>query len=1048
MIYCLSIKQVKRVSHVCLFLLFVVFCSSLFQAASGKSSTFLSESLLETNGKVIDKIITGTVHSSSGAPVEGAIVQVQGGNSTQTDANGRFQISVEEGETVEITHPNFFSEQFVVDEKNDYQVYLIDSGDISNVEEVVLTGYTGYRKEQTPNAVSTVDAEQINNVSAGSFDQVLQGKVPGMRVTSSSGQPGSAASVIIRGMGSINGTQQPLYIIDNVPVEANRLETMNPNDVESVTVLKDASAKALYGSRGSNGVVIIKTKSGKKGRLAISYSSQTGISQPGKQNFEMMNTEEILRFQEEVGLEIGRDIGPGWTYSPRNPRYTNQSPEEQLRRDNILDSLRGINNDWREMFLQTGRYFDQNLSLSGGSDQIEYFGSVNYHEQEGILKNTGLRRISLRNNVKYTQGNFTAMVNTSIGFSRSEFTSNEGGTSVGSPLASMYYALPYENPYGPDGKLYPASRGNMVFLDTREGARGIDVMENSRAKENQFKTIIGVDLRYKISPDLEAMTRVGVDYRTITSQNYINPDSYIGSINTAATLGGSGAFGEGYSQYFNIISTSGLTYSKTFGDKHDIEISGFAEFNRENYRSFNYTGFGVDGRLPETPAGITVNTEFLPNIGGGRTSSSLQSYMAVARYTFDRKYTITGSYRRDGSTKVIKYNRWHGFYSFGANWNMKRENFLANSQLIKVLSLRASYGQTASQFSGDFLYLPTYSTNTYYGNNIGMRPASPGNPNFNWEFVNEFNVGFDLGLFQGNRLNVSADFYSKITQNMFIDQPLSGTSGFISSIPLSTGEMSNRGVEVSIDGMLIKTPDFQWSLGANGAYNKNEITRVTENVDEFLDGDTRIIKKGLPYGTYYAPRWAGVNPQTGEAQYYTVDGQITTNYDFDNLSVPLDKTFLPKFTGGFNTTIVWKNLSFYTLFTFVADVHRWNNQDFYIENEQYMTSNQSKEMLYNRWKEPGDIAKLQRIDIPRNFTSKDIQDASYLRWRNVRLSYNFGDNALKQLNFIKNFTIYVEGTNLYTWTKFRGLDPETNLQYGRFGYPSARTFTLGLNIDF
>lgn len=285
---------------------------------------------------------------------------------------------------------------------------------------------------------------------------------------------------------------------------------------------------------------------------------------------------------------------------------------------------------------------------------------------------------------------------------------------------------------------------------------------------------------------------------------------------------------------------------------------------------------------------------------------------------------------------------------------------------------------------------------------------------------------------------------------MFIDQPPSAVAGY-SILPLSSGEMRNRGIEFVISGDVIKTNDFTWTIGANAGYNKNKILRVSEVTDNFPDGDTRIIKVGLPYGTYIVPQWAGVNSETGEAQYYNLDGTVTTTYNVNTQGATKSGSLYPTFTGGFNTALSYKGLTASALFSFVSDVMRWNNEDLYNENQRYAASNQSVRMLENRWKKKGDSgdqAILQRFDIPRNFTSKDIQDASYLRLRNVILAYALPKSVLDKTRFIKGVKVFVQGQNLYTWTSWRGLDPENNDVFGRFQYPNTRTYTAGLNVNF
>lgn len=1000
------------------------------RAETGSTAKFAAEPQAIIRGQVIDE---------SGSPVQGATVQLRGsGRATSTDEDGRFSIEAKEGDELIITHISYKVKTVRVGKSETLTISLEAS--VSQLEQITITGYTGYSRSQSPSATGYVGAKEINQVPMSTVDQILQGRVPGLSVSSGSGQPGQSASVIIRGVGSISGSTTPLYVMDGIPIESNYFQTINPSDIESVTVLKDASAKALYGSRGSNGVIVITTKKGRQGRLSINYNSQYGFSNLTSPRFEMMDARERLKFEEEVGSETGRNIGPGWTYSPVNPNYATQSAEWQKNADRILDSLRQMNTDWRDLFFQNGKFMQQQLSLSGGNENIQFYNALGYWKEEGIVKRTGLDRYSLRSNVNMKYGKFTGALNVSLGFSNSRFTYNEGGTGVGSPMASVYYALPYEYPYV-NGVLH-ATDDVIPFLDSREGSRGIDALYGVSNKTDQFKTVLGLELAYEILPGLKASTRAGVDLRNSTDQTFFNPLSYIGS----RQAGKQGSFGEAFRRNYNFISTSGITYAQKM-DAHDFELSGYFEYLYNHYRAFSYTGYGLDDRLPETPAGITVSSAFLPALGGGRTSNALASYMGIGRYTYGGKYTLTASYRYDGASSVPLVNRWHGFYSFGANWDVTKEDFLSASDFISVLRLRASYGQTASPFGGDFIYLPTYSVATTYGGQPAIRPSAIGNPDFDWEYVDEFNAGFDMALFSSQRLRFIVDVYNRITRNMFIDQPLSATSG-APSAPLSTGKMRNRGVEFVVNGDIIQNNVFKWTVGVNAAYNKNTILHVTDVTDEVPDGDTRVIKKGMPYGTYLAPRWAGVDPETGDALYYNRDGSITNVYNEEEQSVPLAATRFPDFTGGITTSASWKNLTLDALFSFVSGVMRWNNIDFYIETERYMTSNQSKRMLYERWKKPGDHALLQRIDVPRNYTSKDIQDASFMRLRNLRLSYSLPASVLENTRIFRSVDVFAQGENLLTWTNWRGLDPENNRVYGRFEYPNARTYTAGINVNF
>ncbi|MVZ61434.1 SusC/RagA family TonB-linked outer membrane protein [Sphingobacterium humi] len=1007
--------------------------------------------LLAGHNEHAQQSLSGQVLDAKGNPL--AFVSIRNkttGATTSTDSQGRFQISAAPRQVISLSLVGFKSQEITLSNLQNLTLRMEES--IQAIEDIAVTGYTAYDKKLSSSVTTTVQAKDINQVAGLTVDQILQGRVPGMSVISSSGQPGQSAAVVIRGVGSINGSNTPLYVLDGIPIEAGYMQTLNQNDFENVVVLKDASATALYGSRGANGVVLLTSKKGKEGSLRVEYASQYGVTTLSRPNFEMMNTSERLIFEEEAGEKYGKNYGPGWTYSPKNPKYINGTQAFRARADQILDSLRGINIDWRDQFFKNGSFVEQQVSFTGGTDKVRYYNSLNFYNQDGVAIRTGLKRFSLKSNLDFGSDKLTANLNLGLGYSKSQFTEGEGTTSVGTSMASVYYALPYEYPYAPDGTLiHFGNESDYFILDQREGSAGLERLFNSSDKSAQLKTILGGSISYQILPTLKVSTRAGVDYRNSNRVVFINPDSYYGSRKNSNTLGGQGRLSQSNPQNFNLVSTTGITYNEIFNQVHDFEASAFYEYLYNDYRNFGFNAYGIDGRLPETPAGVTNGSvDFMPNILGGKTKSALTSFMGVARYSYDRKYTLTGSYRYDGSTKVAPKNKWHGFYSLGANWNVKEEDFLKSVDAVQTLNFRASYGSTASPYANDFDYLATYGLLSGYGGGSAIAPTEAGNEDFDWEYINEFNVGMDLGLFENRWLRLSVDYYNKITNNMYILQPAPGTSGF-EELRLSTGKMGNKGIEWDVNADIIRGERFNWSLGFNGSYNKNEILRVSDFADEFEDGDTRIIKVGHAYGTYYAPRWAGVDTQTGEPQYLDKDGNITKTYNAATQSVPLAAGMYPKWTGGVHTQVSYLGFSASALVSFVADVDRWNNEDFYNENQRYATSNQTKRMLYNRWQNPGDAgdkAILQRLDIPRVFTSKDIQDASFIRLRNVRLNYTFDADALKNIKLIKGIQLFVQGQNLFTWTKWRGLDPENNQVYGRFQYPNSKTFTGGLNVNF
>ncbi|WP_211093070.1 SusC/RagA family TonB-linked outer membrane protein [Chitinophaga polysaccharea] len=988
--------------------------------------------------------IHGTVRGTDNLPLPGVTVRAAGTTiGTLTHTDGTYTLNIpDNAKSLQFSLVGYVSQQVDIDQRSEINVKLIE--DIKTLNAVTVTGYTNYTRDKSTAASGVVGADKITQVPMASFDQILQGRVPGMVVSAGSGQPGASAKVTIRGVGTINGSSAALYVMDGIPIESGQFQGINPEDIASVTVLKDASAKALYGSRGSNGVIVITTKKGQSGKVGIAYKSQYGFSNMTTPKYQMMNSAEVLQFQEEVGLETGESNGPGWDYSPKNPDYATKTPQEQQQANHILDSLRGMNTNWRKIFLQTGKFQEHQLSASGGNDNVRFYSSVNYFDQQGIARRSGLRRYSLKNNVDFNAGRLTANINIGLAYSESSFIRREGSSNGDNTLSAVYYAMPYEYPYAPDGTLMTRyNRDKYPTLDPREGSRALEAMLNTSSKENQLKSIIGTSLNYQLTKGLVAKTRLGLDFRETVAEQYVNPDSYSGY---KIDNGSKGSFGEGTTRNFTLVSTSGLTWSKIINRMHDFEVSGYFEFTKNNYRSFDYTGYDLDGRLPATPAAITPGSPYTPLLHGGRTQSALASYIAVGRYTFNEKYTLNASYRRDGASTVPINNRWHGFYSVGLGWEVKKENFLADNNFINNLRFRASYGTSANPFSGlgPFAYFRTYKTDQY-GGIPAIIPAQPGNPAYDWEYAKELNIGFDLGVWN-NRIRLVTDVYNKVTNNLFVDQPMSITSGFYSMF-LNSGAMRNRGIEMDIQGDVIRRKDFTWSVGVNFAYNKNVITDLG-GAGEFTQGLSQIVRVGLPYGSHYAPKWAGVDPETGDPQYYDREGKKTSNYNETALSVAEFGTYIPPFTGGFNTSLNWKGFYANALFTFADKAMRYLNEDYYNENPSFASSNQSKRMLYDRWKKPGDHAVLPRITAARNYSSKDIQDASYIRLRNVNIGYNFPKQLLTHLKFVQGIQVFAQAQNLYTWTKWKSFDPENNNGEGMFDYPSARTYTFGLNVNF
>ena len=1003
-----------------------------------------------------ERTVSGTVTDmSDGLSLPGVSVKVKGANfGTSTGGDGRYSIVVPANSTLQFSFIGYTTKEVLIG-TGTVNVALVS--DATQLGEVVVTGYSVVSRERFSGSASTVSSKAIEQIPNPSFDQILQGRAPGLTVQAGSGQPGANNTrVIIRGQGSISGGSQPLYVIDGIPVESGVFSTMNPNDYESVTVLKDASSTAPYGSRGANGVIVINTKKGKAGATNIAYRTQHGFSDRTRSKFEMLNTQDRLQYENELGQRGILTTLPGWAFAKNNPTYAQQTAAVQGRRDQILDSLSNINTDWEDIFFTTGTTNQHELNISGGNERTKFYTSGAYFKQEGIARRSNLERLNLRVNLDHKAGKFDIGIQSAAGFSKSNGIESEGNIALANPFAAVYLLRPYENPYLPNGNIGTSnptsnplgltnigSQGYTIY-DNRTGSNALSRIGNTQNRFNQFKGTLGVNGRYKILDYLVAKSTTGIDFRETNITGFVNPASHAG---TSVATGNQGSFSENLQRNFKFINTSGLEFTKTFNSVHNLNSQVLFEVIRDNFKRFNYTGFGVNAKLPETPAGVSAGTatnNFIPVVGGALTGRGIVSYIGLVNYAYSNRYVIDASFRRDGSSLVPEQNRFRNFYSLGGSWNVSNENFFEGIDFVNSLKLRASYGKSANAdgFTGDFNYLPTYGAITYAGT-PAIAPARPADPNYDWEFNTTTNIGLDFQMWS-NRIRGYADVYNRKTDNLFVAENLSRTTGF-ASLNKNAGVVVNRGIEASLSIDVLSKTNLVWTIDANFGYNKNEVTNLGQ-VNEFEQG-TSIIRVGLPLGSHYSVEWAGVDPQNGDPLYRTKDGQVTNTYSASN-SVANFGSFNPPFTGGFGSTLRYKGVELSGLFSFASEFYRFNNESFFLTNSGQSGFNQRTKMLTDSWKKPGDNAELPRYGVQRNFTSYDIEDASYLRLRNVTLGYTLPTALSERLKVIKGARFYIQGQNLATWTKWSGFDPEDNNNIAAFEYPAARTYTFGLDVNF
>lgn len=1021
-----------------------------------------------------NRTISGTLTDDKGSPVVNGSVLIKGTTTgTTTNSNGQFSLSVPaNARTLVFSGVGLTSQEVSIGNRTSINVTM-QSASVS-LEDVVVTGYTTERRKAYTGAATVLSSKAVENVPVASFDQMLQGRVPGLLANSGSGQPGAQANVVIRGWSSIGGQAAPLYIVDGVPLNPSDLAMINPNDFESVNVLKDATAGALYGSRGSAGVIVITTKRGKSGKTNFTLRNQYGFTQrPQPSQFNQFDSKGMLAYEEFVGGFAPGLTAPGWVYSALNPANAtlqatspanNPYAASKARYAFLLDSLGNNNVDYYDLMFRTGVSRTTELGMSGGNAATRYALSFSNFSQEGTDRKSKLDRYSIRANVDNTAGKFTSQLTT--GFSYVKTIYNEGAfygaSGTANPFAMVWRAKPYENPYRPDGSLIfgtstsavPKAIGNLI-----------ERSNNSDWTERQIKFNGGFNTSYKILPYLTLRNNLGADAGSITTTGSINANSYVGSLQTFQA----GLLNESYIGRLQIINTSSIAFSKKLAPKHNLDVAVYWEVLRQWNRGFGLSLYNLDPRVTSTSQGqgpLATNgaATVAQNGGSAKSGFGMRSYFADLRYTFDNQVTLSGNIRRDGTSRILlDNNKEITTYSFGATWDVMRQSFMDRQNVLSDLRVRANYGKIPNLSSipggtpysiGSLFYtVPKYlgAQQAGYGS-VGFAgspltataPLAAVNPTLQLEYIDKLNVGAEFGFLK-NRIRLSVDLYKNVTKDLFVSQTLPATSGFTTSLEVNAGTMQNKGFEVDLTLEVVKTKDIDVVLKANHGYNKNEITDLG-TVTEYPSG-TGIIKKGLAYGSHLSYSYLGADPATGRPIYKRADGTPTTNINEAGQFHEFG-SWLPVNTGGFSAMVRYKNFTVEALFSYQFDVRRYNNvQNWVTQGDATYAGavTQSQIMTSQQWQKPGDIRMLQSPSYSRQFTSYDISDASFIRFRNLNVNYQF---TPKNTKVIKGARLYVQGQNLAIWSPWSGLDPEDNNNISLGEFPNSKALVVGLDINF
>lgn len=984
--------------------------------------------------------ITGKVSSEAGEPLPGVSVVVK--NTTQgtiTDVNGAYTLTVSPEATLLVfSFVGMTTKESEIGNRTVVDVQL--ETDIKQLSEVVVVGYGTQKRKDITSAISTIDTDEIQNVPASySFDGAIQGKTSGLNISSSSATPGAAMNVNIRGVTSISASSQPLYVIDGIPIvtgnnsvlnsniqPVNPLADINPNDIESISVLKDASAAAIYGSRGANGVIIVTTKRGVAGKTKFNVGYGTSIS-------EISNTPDLMTSQQWIS-------------------FMNAAAEFDGRGENFWNSTLGDPNDASiptynayDYIFKTGVTHDANISISGGNEKTKYFISGNYFTQEGIQVGQAFERISGRLNLdKSISDKFT--MNTSILLSRTNHdrTINENdeyGVVINAQAWDPTAPLIDED----GGYTNPFSYNGWWALENP-----LVIAEQYSNTSNTNRILASVSGIYDITDNLSFKSSWSVDYNQLLDESFVPA----GFNETPDGVGVYGTF-----QEIAWLSENTFNYNFQLGEDHNLSLlAGFTlQESEQEFSSINGTGFPVNSVIKVSAAANTSGTSNASSFG-------FVSYLGRLNYSFQNKYLANFTIRSDGSSRFGKDNRFGTFPSGSVGWRISEESFMKGSSTISNLKLRASYGTIGNASIGNFTSRSAYSTNDTYSGRGGIAPVVLGNPDLTWEKTTQLNLGLDVGLF-GNRVNLTFDAFDKITTDLLLAQDIPGSTGYF-TLQSNFGEIRNKGLEASLQATVLQKEAFQWNTSLNFTYLENEVVDVVN--DGQIVSRNFILKEGLGISQLYLIKFLGVDPFTGDAVFEDFNGDGVINLD-DRQPVG---SGLPNYFGGITNSFSYKGLSLEVFFQFSGGNKIYNQSRHAFENYGSLQSglpygNQSARSL-DYWKQPGDITDIPRPSLEgpnsakaqwQRFSTQYLEDGDFMRLKNVKLSYALPTDRVSKAG-LSSVQFYVQGRNLITWTNYLGFDPEVStntsssddlnaLQGEDFGtLGQARTYSVGVNIGF
>lgn len=978
-----------------------------------------------------DRTVSGTVtDAETGEALPGVNVLLKGtGTGITTDLDGNYKISVpSDGGTLVFTFIGMKNEEVTIGSRSVIDVQMVT--DVEQLSEVIVTGYGSVKRADLTSSISTVSGEDLQSIPIAGIDNLLQGKSPGVQVINQNGAPGANAYIRVRGVGSVNASNEPLFIIDGIQLTSVQYNAINPNDIQDISILKDAAATSIYGARASNGVVLVTTKDGSRTKKPqVTYKYQMGAKEFIPNNFEMMNKEEKLRYEVEVGLR------------------------DEASADALRNSLAAPDTDWFDVLLRRGSVQSHDLSFSGNGEKSKYFFSFGTYDEEGISVGSKFSRITGRANSEFKLTDFLSFGN-NLTVTNSTNNQTRDRNNVQNPFRAMYDYNPYEPEFilDEEGNRVLDDNGDPIYNPTRQGFSIGEALRNNPEEEKYTNAIGNVYLAADPIEGLRIKSVAGINYRLRTREYYVMPGSILDGFVGDPNAPGSKTDNNDIRNQFNWTNTVNYNFSPFEG--HIIDVLGGTELITADIR----TSFISSKGFPSRDFTTHNNASEVTGASTTRNQWALWSQFGQVSYNLNEKYFATASIRRDGSSRFGAENKYGIFWATSAGWNIHDETFMDFASFLSQFKIRGSVG-TSGNVPNEL-----YASRGFYGfgsynNTVTRIPTQLENRDLKWEENFNYSVGVDFGVFN-NRLSGSVDYYTRNTRDLLFDRPVSRTTGWTSRLE-NIGEIVNTGIEVELAYDIVRSRDFNFTLLGSIATNDNEVLNL-DNGGEDIVQDFTLLREGSKINTFYLVRYAGVNPANGEELFYNKDGEITNSWSGDD-AVALDgKTPLPTYFGNFGFNTSYKGLAlnvnfYYQGGNYVYNI-AYNSQQ--LANGNNAARNNQRVDAFNYWKEPGDVGVLPRpgVDVPTFTSDRYLQRADFIRLRNVNLSYSLPKSVLDKIK-LQGIQVFVQGTNLWTFNPFFDGDPEVGrgsaesglTQLGEvtlYTFPNTRGATAGVNITF